>query len=169
MDELKELFGEGSIDYATFEQKVQEKGIKLADLKSGGYVDRAKYDRLEKDFSRYKIENDVTKYADYDAMKQELETLRTEKQEAELLKVVSEAKVGEKFRKFVVAEVKPFVSEKKDFKSCLDDYLKDNPQFLETNQGFFPKSTQVPMDSGAGGSDKSINKRMNDLIRGVRK
>lgn len=169
MDELKELFGDETLDYATFEQKIGEKGIKLANLKAGGYIDKAKYDKLAGEFTKYKTDNDISKYADYDAIKQELETLKAEKQEAELLKVITEAKVSEKFRKFVLSEVKPLVTEKKDFKSCLSDYIKDNPQFLENNQGVFQKSSQVDIDSGAGGSDKSTNKKMNEILRGVRK
>lgn len=169
MDELKELFGEESLDYATFEQKLGEKGIKLANLKAGGYIDKAKYDKLAGDFTKYKTDNDVSKYADYDAIKQELETLKAEKAEAELMKDVAAAKVGDKFQKFVLSEVKPLVTDKKDFKACLADYLKDNPQFLEDNQGVFKRGSQVILEGGAGGGDKSTNKKMNDILRGVRK
>ena len=41
---LKELFGEESLTYEQFSSKVVEKGYKLADLKSGKYVDKKKYE-----------------------------------------------------------------------------------------------------------------------------
>lgn len=44
MDFLKELFGEGELSYDKFTQAVQAKGIKLADLATGNYVSKAKYD-----------------------------------------------------------------------------------------------------------------------------
>ena len=168
MDELKELFGDESIDYATFEQRIGEKGIKLANLKAGGYVDKAKYDKLAGDFTKYKADNDVSKYADYDTIKEEYEKLRIEKAENEMLKEVSSARVSDKFQRFVLSEVKPLVTDKKDFKACLTDYLKDNPQFLENNQSFFQRGSQVPLNGGAGGGDKKKKKKINDIIRGVR-
>lgn len=41
---LKDVFGEDSLDYDTLSSKLQEKGIKLADLSTGKYVDKKKYD-----------------------------------------------------------------------------------------------------------------------------
>lgn len=44
MDKLKELFGETALNFADFMKKVEEKGIKLADLSEGGYVVKDKLD-----------------------------------------------------------------------------------------------------------------------------
>ena len=134
MDELQELFGDGTLSYADFSAKLNEHGIKLANIKAGGYVDKGKYDKLAGEYAKYKQENDVSKYADYDAIKTELETLKAEKADAELAKEVAAANVDVKFQKFVMAEVKPLVTDKKDFKSCLADYLKENPQFVVNSQ-----------------------------------
>ena len=170
MDELQELFGEESLSYADFTAKLNEKGIKLANIKAGGYVDKGKYDKLAGEYAKYKQENDVSKYADYDTLKAELEKLKAEKEEAEFVAKVAEAKVDAKFQKFVVAEVKPLVSDKKDFKTCLDEYLKENPQFIENVQrrGVIRSGSQVSLDEGSGAGAKNINQKMNDFIRGAR-
>lgn len=170
MDELQELFGEESLSYADFTAKLNEKGIKLANIKAGGYVDKGKYDKLAGEYAKYKQENDVSKYADYDTLKAELEKLKAEKEEAEFVAKVAEAKVDAKFQKFVVAEVKPLVSDKKDFKTCLDEYLKENPQFVENVQrrGVIRSGSQVSLDEGSGAGAKTINQKMNDFIRGAR-
>lgn len=170
MDELQELFGEESLSYADFTAKLNEKGIKLANIKAGGYVDKGKYDKLAGEYAKYKQENDVSRYADYDTLKAELEKLKAEKEEAEFVAKVAEAKVDAKFQKFVVAEVKPLVSDKKDFKTCLDEYLKENPQFVENVQrrGVIRSGSQVSLDEGSGAGAKNINQKMNDFIRGAR-
>ena len=170
MDELQELFGEESLSYADFTAKLNEHGIKLANIKAGGYVDKGKYDKLAGEYAKYKQENDVSKYADYDTLKEELEKLKAEKEEAEYVAKVAEAKVDAKFQKFVVSEVKPLVSDKKDFKTCLDEYLKENPQFVENVQrrGVIRSGSQVSLDEGSGAGVKNINQKMNDFIRGAR-
>ena len=171
MDELQELFGEGALNYADFSAKLSEKGIKLANIKAGGYVDKGKYDKLAGEYAKYKQENDVSKYADYDAIKTELETLKAEKADAELAKEVAAANVDVKFQKFVMSEVKPLVTDEKDFKTCLAEYLKENPQFVVNTQrqGVFQKSSQPNFDDGGAGGAPSTNKKMNEILRGVRK
>lgn len=44
MEFLKELFGEASLTYEQFAQAVNSKGYKLADLSTGNYVGKHKYD-----------------------------------------------------------------------------------------------------------------------------
>lgn len=167
MEELKELFGENQIDYATFESKLSESGIELANLKTGAYVSKDKFDKLNNKFEQYKKDNDISKYADYDTIKAEVDALKAEKVEMSMLAEIGKAKVGEKYRKFVLSEVKGLVTEQKDFNTCLAEYLKDNEQFIEKaeKQSFFHKSSSVDLQNGS--SDKqSINKKMNDIIRG---
>ena len=171
MDELQELFGEEALNYADFSAKLSEHGIKLANIKAGGYVDKGKYDKLAGEYAKYKQENDVSKYADYETIKTELETLKAEKADAELAKEVAAANVDAKFQKFVMSEVKPLVTEKKDFKACLAEYLKENPQFIVNTQrqGVFTKGSQPNFDDGGAGGAPSTNKKMNEILRGVRK
>ena len=172
MDELQEIFGEGTLSYADFSAKLNEKGIKLANIKAGGYVDKGKYDKLAGEFAKYKTDNDVSKYADYDTIKTELEQLKAEKADAELAKEVAAANVDMKFQRFVMSEVKALVTDKKDFKTCLTEYLKENPQFVVNTQrqGVFQKGSQPNFDDGDKGSGaSSTNKKMNEMLRGVRK
>lgn len=170
MDELQELFGDEALNYADFSAKLSEKGIKLANIKAGGYVDKAKFDKLSAEFSKFKQDNDVSKYADYDTIKTELEQLRAEKADAELAKEVAEANVDVKFQKFVMSEVKPLVTQQKDFKACLAEYLKANPQFVVNTQrqGVFQKGSQAIFEGG-GEPAKTTNAKMNAILRGVRK
>lgn len=44
MDFLKEVFGEESLTFEQFAGKVTSKGLKLADLSTGNYVDKKKYE-----------------------------------------------------------------------------------------------------------------------------
>lgn len=44
MDFLKELFGDGELSFEAFVKAVNEKGYKLADLATGKYVDKRKYE-----------------------------------------------------------------------------------------------------------------------------
>lgn len=41
---IKELFGEGSLNYEEFEKAMKEKGAKFVDLSEGGYVSKDKYE-----------------------------------------------------------------------------------------------------------------------------
>lgn len=166
MEELKELFGESAIDYATFESKCNEKGFKLADLSKGGYISKGKYDALSGEFSKYKQENDTSKYADYEEIKAERQKLLDEKAENELYSKITNAKVNERYKKFVLTEVKAMVDDKKDFDTCLTEYLKENEQFIESTdkQQFFKKSTSVDLTNGST-TQKNVNNKMNDIIR----
>ena len=170
MEELRELFGEESLDFATFEQKLSEIGIKLANIKAGGYVDKNKHEKLVADFNKYKADNDVSKFADYDDIKAENERLKAEKIEAQYAQDISSANVDAKFQKFVMAEVKGLVTDKKDFKACLADYLKENPQFVVNAQtrNVFQRGSQGDMTQG-GSTAKTTNQKMNELFRSSRK
>lgn len=167
MDELKTLFGEDSLDYATFESKLTESGINLANLASGGYVAKSKFEKLQSDFAKYKTENDISKYADYESIKSELETLKTEKIEREFLDKVVKSGVTEKFQKFVLSEVKPLVTEQKDFDACLKDYLTNNKQFTEAEKqkGFFQKGSSSTNLHGGEPSTKDLGKKINEILR----
>lgn len=166
MDELKTLFGEESLNYEAFEQKLSESGINLANLASGGYVDKRKFDKLQNDFAKYKTDNDISKYADYDNIKSELDTLKAEKEERELLDKVKKCGVTDKFQKFVVSEVKQLVTEQKDFEACLKDYIADNKQFteIEKQKGFFQKGNSSTTLKG-NEPNKEFGKKFNEFLR----
>lgn len=173
-DGLKQFFGEDgntAITYEQLSQGIASKGIKLADLSLGGYVDKNKFDDQVRKFNDYKAKNDVSKYADYDTLKAELEALKNEKADRELIEKLSGKKVKPEFQKFVLSEIKGKVTEQLPFDKVMEDFLKENKQYIvDENEGAKPffKSSSVPLGNGAGES-KNINQKMNALFRGVRK
>lgn len=168
-DGLKQFFGEDGTTAITYEELtrgITEKGIKLADLSLGGYVAKDKFDEQTRKFNDYKAKNDTSKYADYDTIKAELETLRTEKADRELMEKLSAKKVKPEFQKFVLAEIKASLGDSNaDFDKAMDEYLKTNKQYVtaEDKPKSFFKSSSAPLD-GAGGA-KNENQIMNDFLR----
>lgn len=169
MEELKALFGEGSLSYDEFEQKLGEAGetIKLANLKSGAYVDKAKFEKLEKGLEDYKTKYSALEESTkgFDELKSQFDDVSTKynellgKQEvAEKMDKIKGANVNDKFAKFVYNEVNALVSDEKDFQTVLSEYLKENSQFINS------KSTYVDLQNG-GATAKSANEKMNDFIR----
>jgi len=171
MEELKSLFGEGSLSYDEFEQKLGEAGetIKLANLKSGNYVDKAKFEKVEKSLNDYQTKytalQESTKdfeqvKASYDDITSKYNDLLKKQDETEKMSLINGANVNPKFAEFVYSKVASQVSDSKDFKTALDGYLKENPEFLKEKKGTF-----VDLQNG-GQPTKSGNEKMNDLIRG---
>lgn len=172
-DGLKQFFGEDGNTAITYEQLTQgiaSKGIKLADLSLGGYISKDKFDEQTRRFNDYKAKNDISKYADYETIKAELEVLKTEKADRELMEKLSAKKVKPEFQKFVLSEIKSKVTEQLPFDKAMEDYLKENAQYIEVQekgkQTFF-KNSSVPLESGSGES-KNTNQKMNTLFRSVR-
>lgn len=170
-DGLKQFFGEDgntAITYEQLSQGITSKGMKLADLSLGGYVDKNKFDDQVRKFNDYKTKNDVSKYADYEEIKKELEALKAEKADNELIKKLSEKNVKPEFQKFVLSEIKSSITDGKSFDNVMDEYLKNNTQYLidEKEKTVF-KSSSVPLENGIG-ENKNTNQRMNALFRSVR-
>lgn len=170
MEELKSLFGEESLSYSQFEQKLSEAdGIKLVNLKSGNYVDKAKFDKVEKSANEWAtkysaLEESTKGYEElkstYDALKTDYEALQQKQDEANKIGLINSANVNPKFAKFVMSEVSALVDDKKDFQTALDEYLKENKEFLNANKG-----TYVDLQTG-GTQPKTANEKMNNFIRG---
>ena len=170
---LKQFFGEDgntAITYEQLSQGITSKGMKLADLSLGGYVDKNKFDDQVRKFNDYKVKNDVSKYADYDDLKTELEALKTEKADRELIDKLAGKKVKPEFQKFVLSEIKEKVTEQLPFEKAMEDYLKENKQYIaddkESGKVFF-KNSSAPLENGSGES-KNTNQKMNSLFRSVR-
>ena len=150
-DGLKQFFGEDGNTAITYEQLskgIAEKGIKLADLSLGGYIAKDKYDEQTRKFNDYKAKNDVSKYADYDTIKSELETLKAEKADRDLMGKLSAKKVKPEFQKFVVSEIKSKVDDKTTFEKAMEKYLEENKQYIDSEsdrQSFF-RNSSVTLD-----------------------
>lgn len=169
MEELKTLFGDGSLTYDEFSTKLNEGNIKLANLKSGSYVDKAKLDKANSSY------NDLqTKYNElfestknYEADKKELEAFRAEKVNKDYFDKIAGANIDSKFSKFVLSEIKSSMQENEKFEDALAKYVKENPQYLTTKQGVFKFGTTSPnLEGGGSPSDnKTINQTMNEILR----
>ena len=173
MEELKALFGEGSLSYEEFSQKLGEAKdtINLANLKSDKYVDKDKLVKAEKKLTELQtkfsaLEESTKGFGDlqtsYDTLKANYDALITKQEEAEKMALISSANVNPKFAKFIYAEVSSMTNESKDFKTALAEYLNDNKEFLNVKQG-----TYVDLEGGIPQS-KTANEKMNDFIRGKR-
>lgn len=172
MEELKSLFGEGSLSYEEFSQKLSEANVKLANLKSGNYVDKSKYDKLEKSQTEWQTKfsalEESTKgfnelQTQYDTLKADYDALKEKQDTAEKMSLITGANVNPKFAKFVASEVQALTNESKDFKTALEEYLKDNKEFLNANRGSY-----VDLEKGMP-KTKSENEIINEKIRGIRK
>ena len=175
MEELKALFGDKSLSYDEFEQKLKSAGadIKLANLKNGNYVDKAKYEKLNKSFTEYKSKySDVQQKAssdDYNKLKSQYDDLtskynklQVQHEQSERMGMINNASVNPKFAKIVYNEVSALAKDgKKDFQTTLKEYLDENKELLKT------KGTFVNLQNGTS-SQKSDNEKFNEQIRRIR-
>ena len=169
MEELKELFGDGALTADEFTAKLQEKGIKLADISKGGYIAKEKFDRTKAEFDKYKAENDISKYADYDEIVKERDALKAEKEEATLVGKVSAAGVAAPFVKFVLSEVRGKVTDKVTIENAVEEYIKANPQYAEKQQAPIIRIPSQLAGNNGGAGEGSPDDYMNKQIRAALK
>lgn len=96
--------------------------------------------------------------ANYDNLKAEHEALQNKVATSEKMSLIDASNVNPKFAKFVYSEVNAMTNDKKDFKTALDEYLKDNGQFVNA------RGTYVNLQNGAGEA-KSADEKFDDQIR----
>lgn len=173
MEDLKSLFGEETLSYEQFTEKVSNANIKLANINAGGYVEKAKLDKQITSNKELQAKYDelVKNTENYEAITQELNSLREEKTNNELAKQIHNANVDDKFAKFVLSEVRSIMKEGDKFEDVLSKYVKDNPQYLTQRQGafrFFGSSTPN-LEQGNQANTKSENETMNDIFRNFRR
>ena len=170
MEELKSIFGEETLSYEQFEQKLGEASekIKLANLKNGGYVDKGKYEKLESQLNDLKTKYDNLSQSakdyeelqnNYNTINEQYKELKVKNEQTEKLSIIRDSGVKQKFAKFVLSEVDSTLKDGEDFKKGLDEYLKDNKEFLNTSTGNY-----VNLQNGIG-VEKNSNEIMNNLIR----
>lgn len=168
MESLKSVFNNGVLTYEEFEAKCKENNIKLANLESGEYVDKEKLTRTNTSLNELK-----DKYArlvedtkDYESNKKELNLLKQEKENDNLLSKIHEAKVDNKYAKFVLSEVKGKVDDNNSFDDVLKGYVKENPHFLETRSSVYLKGSSSPnLENANGNPQETENEIMNNIIR----
>ena len=184
-EELKELFGDGTLSYEDFTKAVEGKGMKLANLSAGGYVAKSKYDDdLKKakaldykkksedlqasiegdDGVNAKLKNITTERDDY---KSKYETLNKDYSILNATNKVTSAGIKPEFAKFVASEVLEMTSDTIDFDTALKSYKAKNPQFnVETT--VIKKNSSVNLDGKEQTNQNETNQIMNDLIRSSR-
>jgi hypothetical protein len=96
---------------------------------------------------------------DVENLKNELSKAKLNEYKIELLK----SGFDERFLNFAVSEINEKVTENKNFLDILEEYKKENPQFLKQND-FIKMKTAPNLTEGAGKTDE--NALMNAFIRG---
>jgi len=171
MEELKTLFGDGSLTYEQFEKKLAGAGdkIRLANLKSGKYVVKDKYDKQVKRLEKYKTNLATNEGNDkqYASLKAEYNSVSTKyndllkKQDLETkMGLIKNANVDNRFAEFVYSKVSASERGKKDFQKALSEFLKNNSQYLNASKGTF-----VDLQNGST-APKSSSETINKWIRG---
>lgn len=176
---LKDCF-ENEEDYKKFASKVDEKGIKIADLSTGEYVakkkfdDKAnelqtlqtKYNELEKnnkpdEVTAKKIQDLEKELGDY---KTKYNTLESQHNHYLNRETVINNGFKKEFADFVVSEISKNVSDNVDFETAMKGYKSKNPQFTESTPVI--KKASMPSMNGGNVDKNSDNGFMNSLIRG---
>lgn len=184
-DELKELFGDGNLSYDDFTKAVESKGIKLANLSTGGYIAKSKYDDdikkaknldYKKKFEdlqesiegddgvNAKLKNITTERDDY---KSKYDALNKDYSILTATNKVTSAGIKPEFAKFVANEVLDMTSDTIDFDTALKSYKAKNPQYnVETT--VVKKNSSVDLGGNSQINQNETNQIMNDLIRSAR-
>lgn len=173
MENLKSLFGAEALTFDELQERLNKSQDKvlLANLRSGRYVAKDKFDKLDKRYKKLSENNtqNTDILANYENLQKEhteLQTKYTELQNAntenEKMRLISGMNVNPKFIKFVKTEVDALTNENKDFSTALKEYLKSNRDLLNGAKGNYVNLEQ-------GTTPKTSTQKMNDFIRGVKK
>ena len=149
MENLKKLMGSAYKEGITVEEINTFLGSgKFVNLNDGNYVDKDKYNKVvtEKDGLKTSLDELTEKTKDYDTLKTENDTFKSEKADAELKAKLVALGVDEKSFKYVKSDINDKVlvlgDKDDDNKKAVEKYLKDNPQFAHGTQtddkGFIP-------------------------------
>lgn len=186
--DLKELFGEKSLSYSDFEKAISGKGIKLADIASGEYVTKEKYDAQVTVAKDWKTKHsDLSKSVDGDeGYKTKLAQLETERDDykgkyetlnekaTNLERSNSLTKLGveDKFTKFALSEINGMVTDSVDFETASKKWASENAQFVSVKD---ESNTSVTLNQPTGtnrtltDSKATESSQMNNVLRGALK
>lgn len=157
----------GGVTYS-FEQAEQianerasraEKSALTNYFKQNGMTEEQAYEA----FKDFKAKKEAGK-PDVAAITKERDAARAELESYKNRSVLSGLKVDDVFTEFVEGKVSAMVTDKKDFKTAADEFIKDNPQYVKSSYRF---STGSSTDKSGNNESKS-NSYINDLIRGRR-
>lgn len=108
---------------------------KFVNLNDGNYVDKDKYNKVvaEKDGLKKNLDDLTEKTKDYDTLKTENDSFKSEKADADLKAKLVGYGISEKSFKYVKSDINDKVlvigDKDEDNKKAVEKYLKDNPQF----------------------------------------
>ena len=121
-------------------EKEPEKTFTQADFNNFEKKLKKQYKEKYKGYDEW-LESQKTEAEKQAEVLKENETLKNKILELENIQVVANAGVDSKFQKFVFSEVSGLEG---DFEENLKDYIKENPQFLQTTTSA-PQNTGVPV------------------------
>lgn len=136
MANIKELLGSDYKEGMSLEDV--DKALsnkKLVDLSTGDYVAKAKYDTLETKHKNLQAEFDQVKEQtkDYDKLKSENETFKSERASADLKKKLTDNGINEKYFNYVKLDIDgkklEIGDDEKVNKANVEKYLKEHPEF----------------------------------------
>lgn len=169
MENIKTLLGSSYKEGMTVEEinKALE-GKKLVDLSTGEYVSKAKYDSLETKHKNLQSELDQVKEQtkDYETLKTENETFKTEKANADLKSKFAKYGIKESAFKYVKGDIdaKEFElgDDEKVNQANVKKYLESHPEFANDSKPVITKTVGTSVTGGNGsGEDKNA---FNDKI-----
>lgn len=169
MQNLKTLLGDSYHEGITLEEiNAFLEGKKFVDLKTGQYVDKQKYDSLRQEHEELK-----SKTTNYEAISQELETLKAEKAEKELRDRLVGLGISEKALKYVKSDLEDGTlkdsDDAKEFEKNVQEYLKANPQFATAPTAETKTKTLKVITTHAEHTDDNgkanVNQQINEAFR----
>ncbi len=175
---LKDCF-ENEDSFKAFTSKVEEKGLKVAEISGGEYVSKnkfndetkkyndmkAKYDELQKSIandegSKKQLENMEKTYKE---LEQKYNNLESEHDRITKRIALTKGGIKEEFADFVYSEIKKKVNDTTDFDTAFKEFKKDNPQY--NTEATKPRQGVNPDLKGT--STDNNNNIMNNIIRGI--
>lgn len=156
VEDLKAFMGEAFKEGLTLaDVSAFLKGKKYADLNSGNYVGKRKYDDLEKKHNDYL---ELTK--DYESLKAENQSYKEAARKAELKKQAAAAKIDEQFIDYALSQIDP---NEEDTEKAFKEWIKKNPQFKVEEKVVYVETS--PNHEKGNRPFKSINDIVNGNLR----
>lgn len=153
-ENLKNFMGESYKDELTLEEvDAFLTGKKFADLSTGKYVDKQKYNDLS-----LKINENNDKLLDYEKIKPEYEKFLLDKKNNELKALAKSAHIDDQFVEFAISKV----GNQENMKEAFEKFAKDYPQFKEKKTIIRDSTPNLEQENKG---DESLNELMNDAIR----
>lgn len=168
---LKELLGDSykeELTHAEIDALLKDK--KLADLSTGRYVDKDKYDKTvrERDEAKQSLTDANEKYKDYDSLKEYHEKGVKAEKDKEIKAKLTEAGVKDEFLDYVLYQLESGKIDGKDEKKIVENtktWLTENKQYAKEQQQTPPTpptpnkvlpGTNLPGGDGSGNSGPKV-------------